>query len=59
MAARIDAPVSAGEEHIVIAWPISNDGRKRHAGAAVMSTDGDVLAAARALMIEPRESSPK
>jgi hypothetical protein len=59
MAARIDAPVSAGEEHVVIAWPISAEGRKRHAGAAVLSADGDVLAAARALMIEPRESSPK
>jgi hypothetical protein len=59
MAARIDAPVRAGEEHVVIAWPISADGRKRHAGAAILSADGDVLAAARALMIEPRESSSK
>ena len=59
MAARIDAPVRAGEEHVVIAWPISADGRKRHAGAAVTSAGGDVLAAARALMIEPRESSSK
>ena len=55
MAARIDAPVAAGEEHIVMAWPIHADGRKQHAGAAVVSADGDVLAVARALMIEPRE----
>ena len=59
MAARIDGAVSPGEEHVVIAWPISADGRKRHAGAAILSADGDVLAVARALMIEPRESSPK
>ena len=59
MAARIDAPVRAGEEHVVIAWPLEADGRKRHAGAAVLSADGDVLAVARALMIEPRESSPQ
>ncbi len=59
MAARIDAPVRAGEEHVVVAWPLEADGRKRHAGAAVLSADGDVLAVARALMIEPRESSPK
>lgn len=55
MSARIDAPVAADEEHVVMAWPISADGRKRHAGAAVLSSDGEVLAVARALMIEPRE----
>jgi hypothetical protein len=57
MAARIDAPVIAGEEHVVISWPLETDGRKRHAGAAVLSAEGDVLAVARALMIEPREGS--
>jgi hypothetical protein len=57
MAARIDAPVLAGEEHVVVAWPIGVDGRKRHAGAAVLSADGDTLAVASALMIEPREGS--
>lgn len=56
MAARIDAPVAAGEEHVVMSWPISADGRKQHAGAAVVSGSGDVLAVARALMIEPREN---
>ena len=35
MAARIDAPVASGEEHVVMSWPISVDGRKRLAGAAV------------------------
>jgi hypothetical protein len=54
LAARIDAPVMAGAEHVVIAWPIETDGRKRHAGSAVLSGSGDVLAAGRALMIEPR-----
>jgi len=56
LTARIDAPVRAGEEHVVIAWPIEVDGRKRHAGAAVLSAAGEPLAVARALMIEPRES---
>lgn len=54
MTARIDSPVAAGEEHVVIAWPIEIDGRKRQAGAAVLGADGEVLAAARALLIEPR-----
>lgn len=55
LTARIDAPVVAGDEHVVIAWPIGIDGRKHHAGSAVLSTDGEALAVARALLIEPRE----
>lgn len=51
---RIDAPVTAGAEHVVMAWPIETDGRKRHAGAAVLSAAGDVLAVSRALLVEPR-----
>jgi hypothetical protein len=54
MTARLDAPVIAGEEHVVIAWPIEIDGRKHHAGSAVLSADGETLAVARALLIEPR-----
>jgi hypothetical protein len=57
MTARIDSPVIAGQEHVVISWPLEIDGRKRQAGAAVLSAEGDVLAVARALMIEPREES--
>jgi hypothetical protein len=56
LAARVDAPVLAGEEHVVIGWPIGADGRKRHAGSALLSASGDVLAAADALLIEPRRS---
>jgi hypothetical protein len=52
--ARIDAPVVAGDEHVVIAWPIESDGRKHHAGSAVLAGDGSLRAVARALMIEPR-----
>ncbi len=55
LTAWIHAPVVAGNEHVVIAWPIETDGRKRHAGSAVLSPDGDALAVARALLIEPRE----
>jgi hypothetical protein len=59
MTTRIDAPVVPGEEHVVISWPIEAEGRKQHAGAAVLSADGGVLAVARALMIEPREGPPE
>lgn len=54
--ARTDDPVIAGEEHIVVAWPMEAEGRKRYAGSAVLSLDGDPLASARALLIEPRQS---
>jgi hypothetical protein len=53
---RIDAAVTAGEEHVVIGWPIEIDGRKHHAGSAVFSSDGALLAVARALLIAPREA---
>jgi hypothetical protein len=54
LAARVDAPVVAGREHVVIAWPIEVAGRKRHAGSAVLSSEGETLAVARGLLIEPR-----
>lgn len=52
--ACVDAQIAVGEEYVVIAWPIEVDGRKRHAGSAVLSADGATLAVARALLIEPR-----
>ncbi|HEU5142672.1 MAG TPA: hypothetical protein VFU04_05890 [Solirubrobacterales bacterium] len=54
MTARIDSPVRAGIEHVVIAWPISAEGRKRLAGSAVLDADGKALAVAEVLLIEPR-----
>jgi len=53
---RIDATIGAGTEHVVMAWPIETDGRKRHAGAAVLNANGDVLAVSRALLVEPRSA---
>ena len=53
-AARVDSPVRAGEEHVAIGWPIGIDGRKLRAGSAVLSGDGETLAVAEALLIEPR-----
>jgi hypothetical protein len=54
LTARIDAPVTAEREHVVIAWPIESEGRKRRAGSAVMTAGGETLAAADALLVEPR-----
>ena len=55
MTVEVKAPVAAGVEHVVIGWPIELDGRKHHAGSALFSAGGELLAAARALMIEPRQ----
>lgn len=53
-AVRIDGPVRPDAEHVVIAWPIAFDGRKHHAGAAVLDAEGRTLAVARALLIAAR-----
>jgi hypothetical protein len=52
--AELRSPARAGEEHVVVAWPIEIDGRKRLAGAAVLSAGGETLAVAEALLIEAR-----
>ena len=52
--ARVEAEIPVGEEHIVVAWPIETEGRKRHAGSAVLSAEGETRAVASALLIEPR-----
>ena len=54
--AEIRGPIRAGEEHVVIAWPLGAEGRKNHAGSAVLSSDGETLALARALLVEARQA---
>lgn len=51
---ELRAPVTAEQEHVITAWPISHDGRKRLAGAAVLSATGETLAVTEILLIEPR-----
>ncbi|MEA2388664.1 MAG: hypothetical protein QOG41_1437 [Thermoleophilaceae bacterium] len=52
LATDLRAPVDAGREHVVMAWRVTVDGRKRHAGSALFTADGELLASARALWIE-------
>lgn len=51
---QLHRPVLAGEDYVVLAWPIAVDGRKRLAGAAVLSPDGETLASGEVLLVEPR-----
>lgn len=54
--AEVLAPVLPGRAHVVIAWPIAIEGRKREAGSAVLSAEGEPLAVARVLMVEARSA---
>jgi hypothetical protein len=50
-------PTRAGEPHVVVAWLIDAEGRKRRAGAAVYTHDGELCALAEGLWIQLREPS--
>lgn len=54
---RVDRSVPADTEHIITAWPIEGEGRKRKVGSALVSTDGETLAVASGLLVEPRGSA--
>jgi hypothetical protein len=54
LAVSIDDAPAVGEPHAVISWRIGRDGRKRHAGSAILDSAGRVRARARALWIELR-----
>ena len=54
MAAEIRRLPEEGEECIVVAWPLGEDGRKLFAGTALYGADGEPLAVARQTWIQPR-----
>ena len=54
LTARLDAPVTIGEPHVILSWPLAVEGRKRHAAAALFDGDGRLLCVSRALWIELR-----
>ena len=54
LAADVRAPVRAGEPHVIGAWEIGREGRKRHTGVALWDETGSVRALGKALWIELR-----
>ena len=54
MTAKVLRVPEAGERSVVAAWPLGEDGRKLFAGTALFSEDGELLALARQVWIEPR-----
>ena len=54
LAARIVVPVvGGGEPFVVVGWGTGAEGRKRYAGSALFTADGDVCAYARSTWIVP------
>ena len=54
MNAEIRRLPEEGEQCVVVAWPLGEDGRKLHAGTALFSAEGEVLALARQTWIAPK-----
>jgi hypothetical protein len=57
MTARLSRVPEVGERCAVIAWPLGEDGRKLFAGTALVAEDGELLAAAKQVWIEPRPNA--
>ena len=57
IAARIDVPVHAGARYVAMGWPIARDGRKLHAGTALVDDAGRVVARSLQLWLLPREAA--
>jgi hypothetical protein len=57
MAGRIARLPREGEECVVVGWRLHEDGRKLHAGTALLDGDGDALALGRQTWIVPKASS--
>jgi len=51
MSARIARRPHPGDPCVIVAWPTGRDGRKLFAGSALLSLDGELLAAAQAIWI--------
>ncbi|MDP9182245.1 MAG: hypothetical protein M3P04_05655 [Actinomycetota bacterium] len=47
MTCRIDALPKSGNDHVVLGWRVSEDGRKGYTGSALYTADGKVLAVAQ------------
>jgi hypothetical protein len=54
MTARIMRVPDVGETCVAAAWPLGEDGRKLFAGTALFAADGELLALAKQVWIEPR-----
>jgi hypothetical protein len=54
MTARVERLPESAEECVVVSWPLGADGRKLYAGTALFAGDGELLALATQVWIEPK-----
>ncbi|HEX2359391.1 MAG TPA: hypothetical protein VHH72_06215 [Solirubrobacterales bacterium] len=55
LTAELRSPVVAGEDYVAVGWLTGRDGRKVHAGSAILDRAGEPLALAAATWIELRD----
>ncbi len=60
MTGEVTAPVKAGQDYVVLAWPIAREGRKETAGVALYDAEGQVVARGHQVWIimAPRTPMP-
>lgn len=58
LAAKLVAPVRAGERHVVIGWPLEEEEKRWSGGSAIYSADGELCAFARGTWVRVKESFP-
>lgn len=58
LTAQIDRLPELGEPLIAMGWPVRSEGRKHHSGSALATTDGEIIASAKAVWIEPKSGVP-
>lgn len=55
LTARVDRPVSVGEDCVVAAWALGSEGRKHRAATALYGADGECVARGLAVWIELKD----
>lgn len=56
LTACVTGTLGVGQPVVVTSWPIAHEGRRRTAGSAIHTGDGELVAAARAVWIEVPQS---
>jgi hypothetical protein len=54
LTAQVTRVPQAGEQCVVVGWPLDSEGRKHGAGTALFTDGGELLGLAKALWVEPR-----
>jgi hypothetical protein len=50
-------PIPVGEAIVACGWPLEAEGRKQYTASALLNAEGEILARARHLWIQPRAAA--